>query len=272
MVNGYTPATLKEALERRAEEAVTPYAGGTDLMLAADEDASYLFLNKLAELKRITVSGGYVRIGAACTYTQVMESPLAPELLRRAVSEIAAPAIRNLGTLGGNLCNASPKADGALALFAANAAVTLSSKGGERTLPIREFYLGRNKTVLQPNELLTEILVPDHGLENYYFKKIGARNALAISRVAFAGVMQIEGGTIRACTAAFGAVMDVTLVRPEIDAMLLGKTIAEAKTLKEEYLKRYEKEIKPIRGRVSAEYRKTVCMNLLGDFLEANGI
>ena len=126
--------------------------------------------------------------------------------------------------------------------------------------------------MLQPNELLTEILVPDHGLENYYFKKIGARNALAISRVAFAGVMQITDVKIQACSTAFGAVMDVTLVRPEIDGMLIGKTIGEGKTLKEEYLARYEREIKPIRGRVSAEYRRTVCMNLLRDFLEQNGI
>ncbi|MPM49945.1 hypothetical protein SDC9_96679 [bioreactor metagenome] len=110
------------------------------------------------------------------------------------------------------------------------------------------------------------------GLDNYYFTKVGPRNALAISRVSFAGILDINNNKINNCSTAFGAVSDVILRRADIDEMLIGKTIEEVKNIKEEYLSAYDKAIVPIRGRVSADYRKTVCMNLLKDFLKSNGI
>lgn len=272
MVNGYKAMSLKEALDIRAKEAVTPYAGGTDLMIEADENATYLFLNKVPEMKNIVEDNEYIRIGAACTFTEVIESKLAPAILKEAVSQIAAPAIRNLGTVGGNICNGSPKADSALIFFATDSKLRLVSSKGERIIPISEFYLGRKKTSLQKDELLVEILMNKTGLDNYYYKKVGARKALAISRVAFAAILNVEDGKIANCMTAFGAVSDVAIRRADIDAMLIGKTIEEAKAIKEEYLAAYDKAIVPIRGRISAEYRKTVCMNLLRDFLESNGI
>ncbi|SDH96624.1 FAD binding domain-containing protein [Desulfosporosinus hippei] len=273
MVKSYHPVSLQEALAIRAREAVTPYAGGTDLMIKGDEKAGYLFLNNLSELKKITEDGEYIRIGAACTFTAIQESELAPAILKAAVSQIAAPAIRNLGTVGGNICNGSPKADSALVFWATDSKLRLVSSRGERVIPISEFYLGRNKTSLQADELLAEILMPKIGLNNYYYKKVGARNALAISRVSFAGILEIEGGRIVNCQTAFGAISEVVIRRPDLDAMLSGKTIEEAKkAVKEEYLRAYDQAILPIRGRISAEYRKVVCMNLLRDFLESNGI
>lgn len=272
MVNSYQAKSLKEALDIRAKEAVTPYAGGTDLMIEAHENATYLFLNKVPEMKNILEDNDYIRIGAACTFTEIIESKLAPAILKEAVAEIAAPAIRNLGTVGGNICNGSPKADSALIFFATESKVRLVSNRGERVLPITEFYLGRKKTVLQEDELLVEVLMNRKGLSNYYYKKVGARNALAISRVSFAGILNIEDGKIVNCTPTFGAVSDVIIRRADIDEMIMGKTIEEAKTIKADYLATYNKEILPIRGRISSEYRKAVCMNLLRDFLESNGI
>ncbi|MCB8814664.1 FAD binding domain-containing protein [Desulfosporosinus shakirovi] len=91
--------------------------------------------------------------------------------------------------------------------------------------------------------------------------------------VSFAGILETEGGMIFNCQTAFGAVSEVVIRRPDLDAMLSGKTIEEAKkAVKEEYLRAYDQAILPIRGRISAEYRKAVCMNLLRDFLESNGI
>lgn len=272
MVNGYLATSLQEALEIRSREAVIPYCGGTDLMIEPEEDASFLFLGKIPELKNIVDDGQYIRIGAACTFTEVLEHELSPAILKEAVSQIAAPAIRNLGTVGGNICNGSPKGDSALICVATDAKLRLASKNSERIIPITEFFLGRKKTALRADELLVEILMSRTGLDHYYFKKVGARDALAISRVAFAGVFDVVDEKIATCITAFGAVSDVFIRRPDIDAMFSGKTIEEAKAIKEQYLAAYDEAIVPIRGRISAEYRKTVCMNLLRDFLESNGI
>lgn len=272
MVNKYRPTLLKEALEIREKEAVIPYAGGTDLMIEADENATYLFLNQVSEMKKIVEDEEYIRIGAACTFTEIMENELIPAILKEAVSQIAAPAIRNLGTAGGNICNGSPKADSALIFFATDAKLRLASSKGERILPITEFYLGRKKIALQQDELLVEILMSKAGLNHYYYKKVGARNALAISRVSFAAILTMENGKISNCSTAFGAVSEVIIRRIDLDAMLIGKTIEEAKKVKDQYLAAYDEAILPIGGRISAEYRKRVCMNLLRDFLKSNGI
>lgn len=272
MVKGYMVTSLQEALELRAREAVTPYAGGTDLMIDTDEHTTYLFLNKIPELRNIVADKEVIRIGAGCTYTDILESDIAPAILKEAVAQIAAPAIRNLGTVGGNICNGSPKADSALIFFATNAKLRLASSQGERIIPINEFYLGRKKTVLQADELLVEILMNRTGISNYYYKKVGARDALAISRVSFGAILNIEDEKIVSCRTAFGAVSDVIIRRADIDAMLIGKTVEEAKIIKAVYLSAYDQAIVPIKGRISAEYRKAVCMNLLRDFLERNGI
>ena len=241
-------------------------------MIESDENAAYLFLNKVPEMKNIIEDEQYIRIGASVTFTEILESKLTPEILKKAVAEIAAPAIRNLGTVGGNICNGSAKGDSSLVFFATGAKLRIVSNAGERVIPITEFYLGRKKTALEPDELLVEILISRTGLNNYYYKKVGARNALAIARVSFAAILNLEEGKINNCITAFGAVSDVIISRGDIDAMLIGKTIEEAKAVKEDYLAAYDKAIVPIRGRVSSEYRTTVCMNLLRDFLESNGI
>ncbi len=272
MVNGYAPTTLKEALDILAKEPVTPYAGGTDLMIKPEENASYLFLNKVPELNNIAEDEDFIRIGAACTFTEIAENELIPPILKEAALQVAAPAIRNLATAGGNICNGSPKGDSTLIFYATDSRLRLASSRGERVIPITEFFLGRKKLAIEKDELLVEILMKKKGLGNYYYKKVGARNALAISRVSFAAVLDLEAGRIANCMTAFGAVSDVVIRRADIDAMLVGKTLEEAKAVKEAYLAAYDEAIVPIRGRISAEYRKSVCMNLLRDFLESNGI
>jgi xanthine dehydrogenase FAD-binding subunit len=271
MVNTMHPASLKEALEIRAAGNVIPYAGGTDLMIKPRENAEYLFLDRIPELRGITEDADTIRFGAACTFTEILESRLTPAFLKAAVGTIGAPAIRNMGTIGGNICNASPKADSALVFYVTDSKLRLMSARGERLLPITEFYRGRNKTALEPDELLVEILM-DKGLERYYFEKVGARNALTISRVSFAAVFDSADGVITSFKTAFGAIGDVFFRKQELDAMMAGKTLAEAYAVKEDFLKAYEAGINPIKGRVSAEYRKAVCMNLLRDFLDRNGI
>lgn len=273
MVNGYAAASLQEALELRAKypEAV-PYAGGTDLMVEDRPGVTYLFLNKVPELKTITVDDESIRIGAGVTFTEALEDKRVPQLMKEAVSRIAAPAIRNAGTFGGNLGNGSAKADSVLIEFVADAKLRLVSLKGERAVPVDQFYLGRKKLDLAADELIAEILLPKTGLDRYYYEKVGGRNALAISRVSFAGVFAEKDGKITNIAAAFGAVADTVLRFKDLEAMLLGKTIEEAKALKKDYLAACADRMQLTRGRVSAEYRKDVCMNLLGEFLTSQGI
>lgn len=272
MVNGFSPKTLAEALEIRAAHDVVPYAGGTDLMVENRQNVTYLFLNRVPELKTIAVDAEYVRIGAGVTFTEALESPLVPQLMKEAVSRIAAPAIRNAGTFGGNLGNGSAKADSVLIEFVADAKLRLVSVKGERIVPVEKFYLGRKKLDLAADELIAEILLPKTGLENYYYEKVGGRNALAISRVSFAGVLRMEDGKIANLAVAFGAVADTVLRFPEAEQILVGKTMEEAKALRGDFLAAYGEKLELKQGRVSAAYRKQVCLNLAEAFLNKFGI
>lgn len=272
MVNGYHPETLSEAFELLEAHACIPYAGGTDLMLENHEEDSFLFLDRIKWMNGISEDDTYWHFGAALSFADLLDSPLVPKILKVALREIAAPAIRTLGTIGGNICNASPKADSALIFYATNALLKICSKEGERLIPIEDFYLGRNKTVLEKNELLTEIWMPKRKIENFYYKKIGARKALSIARLSFVGILEFEQDKISNCALAFGAISDTILRDRNLEALLIGKTIEEAKQEKNSFLAGYDALIQPIKGRVSAEYRKQVAMNLILDFLESNGI
>ena len=273
IASGFAPLTLKEALALRKDLAIIPYSGGTDIMVSgACTESNYFFINNVKEMRQISSDENYIRFGAAYSFTETLENPLTPAILKEACSQIAAPAIRNAGTLGGNIANGSAKADTALIFMVTDSLLRLSSADSERLLPIREFYLGGGKTTLKPDELIVEILMPKFGIYEYYYKKVGARNALAIARTSFAGILDVEDGVIRKTAVAFGAVKDVIICLPEIDSMLIGKTIEEAREVKEAYITAYDEAIQPRPGRVGVKYRKDVCMNLLRDFLASNGI
>lgn len=268
MVNGYTPKTLQEAVEIRARESVIPYAGGTDIMVQQKNNAPYLFLNKLEELKEIKDDGEYIRIGAAVTFTQAIENELVPQLMKEAVSRIAAPAIRNAGTFGGNLGNSSDKADSVLVEFAMDASVRLASKKGERIVPVEEFFVKRGENTLRNDELIAEILLPkDRCVMPYYYKKVGGRNALAISRIALAGVYEVKNGVVADFSAAvIGGAAKFQRFK-EIEEVIIGKPVDQIRANPDEYVKMYAEKLVFTRGRVSAEYRRTVSTNLIKDYL-----
>ena len=272
MPNGYMPESLAEALKIRAESDVTLYAGGTDLMTRDRKGAVYLFLGKLPELKKITKYENNIGIGAAVTYTQALSSDLVPQIMKDAVCHIAAPAIRNIGTFGGNLANGSAKADSVLIDYVADAKVRMLSLRGERIVAVDKFYLGRKKLDIRKDEIIGEILLPASGLDNYYYEKVGGRQALAISRAAFAGVIRMDGDRIGSVAAAFGSVADTVLRFKDLENILAGKTLDEARAIKGELLQGYCERLALTEGRVSTEYRKTVCMNLFNEFLCQKGI
>ncbi len=264
----HSTVTLEEALKIRAQENVIPYAGGTDLMVENRKDAVYLFLNRVKALQQIREDADNVYIGSGVTFTQALQSPVVPALMKEAVSHIAAPAIRNAGTFGGNLGNGSAKADSVLIEYVTDSKLKIVSEKEERIVDVANFYRGRRDLDLSSTELIAEIIIPKAGINDYYYQKVGGRNALAISRVSFAGILNKENEKVTRLAVAFGAVADTVLRFKQLDEKLTGLSLAEARERREEFVKAYEDTMVLTRGRVSAEYRKAVCTNLLRDFLE----
>jgi len=273
--NLWIPITLESAVVTIAYTKAVPYAGGTDLMVQANESIEYLYLGQIAEMREIYLNqdinqhtGGILRIGAAVTFAELIAHPLVPQILKDACREVGAPAIRNMGTIGGNIANGSAKADVALICRLLDASLNLHSIRGVRNLPIVDFYQENKILDLQEDELLVEILLPIRSHTRYFFHKVSARQALAISRISVAACITVFEGRITHFASAFGAITDVILRPYEIDQLFIGLTIREAQEVRLQYLTAMHLFIQPIQGRVSAEYRKDVCMNLLSEALD----
>lgn len=264
------PADLETALSIREETDLRPCGGATDLLVGDVEPGSMFFIGQVPELHGITEEEDYIRFGSSTSFTDILESDLSPQLLKDAAARIAAPAIRNGGTIGGNLGNGTAKADTVLAWFALDALIEVQSKkGGKRLIPITEFYHGIRDLEMRDDELITAVLVPKEDIGDYMYEKVGGRQALAISRISFGGVLTFdEEGKIDKFRAAFGAVAPTVLRYPEIEKKLIGLTREEAREKMPEILREYDETMKFTRGRVSAEYRKKVCNNFIRTFLE----
>jgi len=273
MVNGYRPTTITEALQIRRNQDVVPYAGGTDWMIARDDSKTLLFLNGITQLKEVEEDKDGIYIGSACTYAELLKSDMVPQVLKEAIIGIASPAIRNAGTIGGNICNASPAGDTLPILYALDAELIISTMDSTEVIGIEDFITGPKKNILGKDELIEQIMIPKKGAYSYYYKKIGARKADAISKLSFVGIFDEENGVITKAACAFGAVGPTVVRSKEIESMLVGKTMKEATEIKQEIINKYSEKIRPIDDqRSTALYRKTVALNLLQDFLESNGI
>lgn len=272
MVNAYNPTTLAEALELRHTYQMTPYAGGTDVMVANRPGRTFLFLNRIDELRHITVDDAHIRIGACVTFAEAMADARVPAILRKAAAHVGSPAVRNFGTFGGNIANGSDKADTVPVAFALGARVRLASVRGERIVPVEQFHIRLREVDLADDELIVELLLSKSGWERYYFHKVGGRKALAISHATFAGIFDEQNGKITNVAASFGAVADKVLRFRDIESILVGKDVTTARALKKDYLAAYADRLVTVNGRVSATYCKTVCLNLLEDFLSRFGI
>ena len=268
--------SLSEALALLAQEPGTwqPFAGGTDLMVLLEagklSHKRYLSLAKLAELRRIEVTGGAIELGALTTYTEIQNHSLLRAefpLLVAAARETGSVATQNRGTLGGNIVNASPAADSPPALLVYDAEVELVSVRGSRWLPYHGFHTGYKKVLLAPDELLRRIRLPRRAmLWQQYYRKVGTRRAQAISKVCFAGAALLEKGTIRDLRIALGSVAPIVMRAVKTEEALRGSavtpaTIAAARDT-------LAQEIAPIDDiRSTARYRLLVAQNLLEEFL-----
>jgi carbon-monoxide dehydrogenase medium subunit len=235
----HTVSSISEALQLLNEHAPNArlVAGGTDIIIELERGQrpgidTLIDISRVPHLSDIRLDGETIRLGALVTHNQVVGSALIQERafpLAQAAWEVGAPQIRNRGTIAGNLITASPANDTITPLWALNASVTLASVRGERTVPLREFYTGVRRNVMQPDEMLIEISVPAMAAnERGMFIKLGLRRAQAISVVNIAVVLGFDGDTISKAAITFGCVAPTIISAPDAEAYLVGKTLTEA--------------------------------------------
>jgi CO/xanthine dehydrogenase FAD-binding subunit len=270
------PSGLAEALALLAREpgGWTPFAGGTDLMVLLEAGklppGRFLSLWKLEELRGIEETRAHITLGALTTYTQVQQHPtLLREfpLLCRAAAETGGIATQNRGTLAGNIANASPAADSPPALLVYDAELELVSAAGARWVPYHGFHADYKKMLLRPEELIRRIRLPRarNGWRQYY-RKVGTRRAQAISKVCFAGAIQVQGERVRDIRIALGSVAPTVVRCTKTESLLRGARLEpEAIRAAQAELSR---EIAPIDDfRSTARYRRRVAQKLLEQFL-----
>jgi CO/xanthine dehydrogenase FAD-binding subunit len=223
-VDVLSPRTLDEALQLKAEwPQAVPIQGGTDVMVELNFDRArpeaLLNLNEVAELRGWSRENGSVRLGAALTYAEAMEAPLAELLpaLAEASRTVGGPQIRNRATVGGNLGTASPAGDALPPLLIGHAVVELTSARARRELPLTEFLTGTKRNALAEDELITGTRVSaDSGRQT--FMKVGPRNAMVISVVSLALAVDREREEVRAAFGSAGPVPGlVTAPLSEVD-------------------------------------------------------
>jgi carbon-monoxide dehydrogenase small subunit/xanthine dehydrogenase small subunit len=232
------PAALEEALRLLSapEGQWRVLAGGTDLFVQHEhrlKGLNLLDLGALDELRGISETQDAIHIGALATYTDVIQSPLmqkwAPVLVM-AAQEVGGTQIQNMGTVGGNLVNASPAADGVPPLFVLEAKLVLCSLRGERTVPVSQFSTGPSRTVLEKDELLTKIILPKKqhdGQRAMFFEKVGPRKAQTIAKASAAMCGWLHEGKWRQVRIALGAVAPTVVLAERAADLLMSARFDE---------------------------------------------
>jgi CO/xanthine dehydrogenase FAD-binding subunit len=264
------PATLRSALEALNGTPWSVLAGGTDFYPARvvrvlDEDV--LDISALRELRSIEAFPNHWRLGALTTWTDIIRANLPPMFdgLKLAACEVGGVQIQNMGTLGGNLCNASPAADGVPPLLSLGASVELSSAKGVQTMSLKEFIRGSRKTALEAGQLLTALIVPKPRQTRAvgHFLKLGARKYMVISIIMVAANLEIDdSGNVSAARVAAGACSEVACRLPALEEVLAGRACSTA--LGEGVIVEHLAPIAPIDDlRGSAEYRRDAALTLV---------
>ncbi len=225
----YRPHTLDDALGFLAETPATVTAGCTDLFPATRRRAlegPILDITGISALRGITKAPDHIRIGANTRWSDIIRADLQPafDMLKQAAVEVGSVQIQNAGTLAGNICNASPAADGVPCLLALNAIVEIASAKGARTLPLTDFITGVRQTALAPDEIVTALLVPTPDGQSR-FLKLGARKYLVISIAMVAARLVTDSGHVTSAAVAVGACSAVATRLPTLEKALTGRRI-----------------------------------------------
>jgi CO/xanthine dehydrogenase FAD-binding subunit len=232
-----------------------------------------LDLSRLEELRGISTDGYDVSIGALTTYTELRHSPIVSARLH-ALSEVAATVgaaqIQNRGTVGGNICNASPAGDTLPVLLAVDAVFECASTEGIREVPAREFWTGYRQTALRDDELLVRIRFAVDRSRQTRYRKVGTRAAQAISKVVLALSYRDDEGTWRDVRVALGSVAPTTIRAAATEAVLEGSRPGAA--VADEAARVLAEEISPIDDvRSTADYRRSVSARVLHRLLREEG-
>lgn len=255
------PDRLEDALDALGSRALTVLAGGTDFYPARvgqplDDDV--LDIMAVAGLRGIRDEGDRWTIGALVTWTDLLRADLPGYFdgLRAAAREVGGVQVQNAATIVGNLCNASPAADGAPILLALDAVVELASADGRRSLPLHEFIVGNRATRRRPDELVTGLAIRKPGPDAAStFLKLGARRYLVISIVSAAIAIEPRAGVVGAARVAVGSCAPTARRLPALEAALRGRPLDRTlgAALEDEHLDDALAPIDDVRG--SADYR-----------------
>lgn len=277
MSHALRPSTLAEACEAKAQGAL-PYAGGTDVMVRqrdmrrAGLGAPLLFLDAIPEMQGIHPEADGIRIGAMNTMAEIAAHQGLPPLLRLGCGSVGSPALRNVATIGGNICSASPAADSVAPLHALDALAEVSGPTGARRLSLQELLLGPARTTLGEDELLTAVILPERPLGRHFHRKVAPRLSNAITKVSLAAWALVEGGVddgmVSSVRLAFGAVGPVVIRCREAEAMINAAAVnalpEQLSTLRQIVMDT----ISPIDDqRSTADYRRLVAANLMELFV-----
>jgi CO/xanthine dehydrogenase FAD-binding subunit len=263
------PSRIDDALDALADGRRVIVAGGTDFYPARvgkPLDDAVLDITGLAELRAISDAGDAWRIGALATWTDLLRAELPPWLdgLKLAAREIGGVQIQNAGTIVGNLCNASPAADGIPNLLALDAQIELSAADGGRTVPVADFVQGNRRTARRPNELVTALKLPKpRHPARATFLKLGARKYLVISIVMIGGVIEITADRrVAAARIAIGSCSAAACRLPALEAALAGRPLDAH--LSDHVKPGHLDAIAPIDDvRATAEYRRDAALTLV---------
>jgi len=272
-VEVFSPKSVEEALEilTREGERAKVVAGGTDLIIQMKEGVirrkKLIDIFNLDELRYIKLDDNVIRIGALTSFSEIARSPIIrkyAKILAEASKTVGSMQIMNKASIGGNIVNASPAADGVPPLYVLDAELVIRSKNGERVVPVEKFYLGYKKLDLRPDELLVEIRVRPMGeSEDGIFLKHGPRLGDIISVVNMAILVKWSGdNVIEDAKIALGAVAPTIVRARSCEEYLAGKRPSEENILAAAGL--VVRDISPIDDiRGTAEYRRELAINML---------
>ena len=271
----FRPRTLNEAVDALARHGGQLLSGGTDFYPAlGDRPVTFpvVDISAVTEMRGVSIDANCIRIGGLTTWTEILHAPLPRcfDALKAAAREVGSVQIQNRGTVAGNLCNASPAADGVPPLLALDAEVELTSLAGTRRIALRDFVVGNRKTARRTDEILTAVLVPRE-LEDAksVFLKLGARRYLVISIAMVAAVVKINAaGRVDAARVAVGSCSVTARRLTRLEAAMVG---AEAtKGLGQLVLPEHLVDLSPINDvRATAEYRQDAALTLVRRAVEA---
>lgn len=271
----FRPRTLNETIDTLSRHGGQILSGGTDFFPALGDRpvaSPVVDISEVSELRGISFHDSEIRIGGLTTWTDVLHAPLPScfDALKSAAREVGSIQIQNRGTVAGNLCNASPAADGVPPLLALDAEVELASQSGVRRIPLARFLLGNRRTLRHADEVLSAVIVP-RGLDHARsaFLKLGSRRYLVISIVMVAAIVDAdEEGRVKHARVAVGSCSAVAQRLSELERYLVN--MKAERGFSERISSEHLSVLSPIDDvRATAHYRRDAALTLVKRALEA---